>query len=78
MEGAKPVVTLVSSQHKLRRLTKAEIKEEANYMDIIPYASSVGSLMYAMIGSRPDLGFSICLISRYMSQPKRAHWDAVR
>lgn len=78
MEGAKPVVTPVSSQHKLRRLTEAEIKEEASYMDKIPYASAVGSLMYAMIGSRPDLGFAICLISRYMSQPGRTHWDAVR
>lgn len=47
-------------------------------MDKIPYASAVGSLMNAMIGSRPDLGFPICLISRYISQPGRAHWDAVR
>ena len=58
MEGAKPVVTPISSQHKLRRLTEAAIKEEANYMDKIPYANAVGSLMYAMIGSQPDLEFA--------------------
>ena len=28
-------------------------------MERIPYASATGSLMYAMLGSRPDLGFAV-------------------
>ena len=78
MEGAKAVVTPTSSQFKLKKLTEKEQKAEAEYMDKIPYSSAVGSLMYAMIGSRPDLGYAICLISRYMAQPGRGHWEAVK
>uniref|UniRef100_A0A1J3K0P7 Retrovirus-related Pol polyprotein from transposon TNT 1-94 n=1 Tax=Noccaea caerulescens TaxID=107243 RepID=A0A1J3K0P7_NOCCA len=39
-----------------------------------PYASAVGSLMYAMVGSKPDLAFAVGLISRFMSEPGRDHW----
>lgn len=44
----------------------------------VPYASAVGSLMYVMVGSRPDLGFAVRLISRFMSHPSREHWEAVK
>lgn len=43
-----------------------------------PYSSAVGSLMYVMIGSRPDLGYAVGLISRFMSAPSRDHWSAVK
>lgn len=39
--------------------------------------SDVGSLIYAMIGSRSDLGYAIGLISRFMSTPGRKYWEAV-
>lgn len=35
-------------------------------MKDVPYASAVGNLIYAMVGSRPDLGFAVGLISRSM------------
>ncbi|KAL0758371.1 hypothetical protein Bca101_074521 [Brassica carinata] len=47
-------------------------------MSEVPYASAVGSLMYTMVGSRPDLCFAVGLISRYMSKPGRQHWEAVK
>ena len=47
-------------------------------MDKIPYASAVGSLMYAMVGSRPDLAFDVGLVSRFMSKPSREHREAVK
>ncbi|CAA7036548.1 unnamed protein product [Microthlaspi erraticum] len=47
-------------------------------MDNVPYASAVGSLMYAMIGSRPDLAYAVGVISRFMSSPSRDHWTAVK
>lgn len=47
-------------------------------MDSIPYASAVGSLMYVMIGSRPDLDFAIGLVSRFMANPRRIYWYAVK
>lgn len=62
MEESRAVITPSNSQFKLRSLTKEELITERRLMDNVPYASAVGSLMYAMIGSRPDLGFAQFLI----------------
>lgn len=43
----------------------------------IPYKFSVGSLMYAMVCSWPDIIFSIGVISQYLSNPGLAHWSSV-
>jgi hypothetical protein len=34
--------------------------------------------MYLMLGTRPDLAFSISILSRYMKEPRMAHWKAVK
>ncbi|KAL0546795.1 hypothetical protein IC582_016708 [Cucumis melo] len=44
----------------------------------IPYASTVRSLMYAMLCTRPDICYSIGIISRYQSNPGRDHWTTVK
>ncbi|MCI62396.1 GDSL esterase/lipase 1-like, partial [Trifolium medium] len=44
----------------------------------IPYASAIGSLMYAMVCTRPDIGHAMGVVSRFMSNPGKAHWEAVK
>ena len=44
----------------------------------VPYASAVGSLMYAMVCTRPDIAFAVGTVSRYMSNPGKEHWAAVK
>ena len=39
--------------------------EEENIMRQIPYASAVGSLMYAILCIRPDICYSVGMVSRY-------------
>ncbi|KAL5557814.1 hypothetical protein UlMin_034025, partial [Ulmus minor] len=46
-------------------------------VESIPYASAVGSLMYAMVCTRPDLAYSASLVSRFMSNPGMGYWEAV-
>jgi hypothetical protein len=46
-------------------------------MSKVPYSSAVGSLMYAMVCTRPDLSYAMSLVSRYMSNPGKEHWRAV-
>ncbi|CAL2240845.1 unnamed protein product [Prunus armeniaca] len=41
-----------------------------------PYASLVGSLMYAQVCTRPDLAFYISVLGRFQSNPGQAHWVA--
>ncbi|CAL0327637.1 unnamed protein product [Lupinus luteus] len=47
-------------------------------MSHIPYASAVGSLMYAMVCTRPDLAYAVSMVSRYMHNPGKDHWSAVK
>lgn len=44
----------------------------------VPYREAIGSLMYLMIGTRPDIAFAINLLSRYSNNPKLAHWKALK
>ncbi|KAK1602410.1 hypothetical protein QYE76_016739, partial [Lolium multiflorum] len=52
--------------------------EERERMSQIPYASAVGSIMYAMLCTRPDIAHAVSLTSRYQSDPGMEHWTAVK
>ena len=43
-----------------------------------PYASAVGSLMYAMLCTRPDICYAVGVVSRYQSDPGVEHWTTVK
>ena len=47
-------------------------------MSKVPYASAVGSLMYAMVCTRPDIAHAVGVVSRYMSNPGKEHWEGVK
>ena len=44
----------------------------------VPYANAVGSLMYAMVCTRPDISQAVGVVSRYMHDPGKGHWQAVK
>jgi hypothetical protein len=43
----------------------------------LEYASAIGSLMYAMHGTRPNISFAVCKLSRYTNNPSTEHWKAI-
>ncbi|XP_039687828.1 secreted RxLR effector protein 161-like [Medicago truncatula] len=47
-------------------------------MEGTPYASGVGSIMYGMVCSRPDLSYAISVISRFMANLGQVHWQALK
>ena len=47
-------------------------------MEGIPYASAVGSLMHAMLCTRPDIYFAIGMLSSYQSNRGLEHWIAIK
>ena len=47
-------------------------------MKLIPYASVVGSLMYAQVCTRPDIAYVTSMLGRYQSNPSLDHWKAVK
>ncbi|TYK11940.1 gag/pol protein [Cucumis melo var. makuwa] len=44
----------------------------------ISYASTVGSLMYAMLCTILDICYSVGMVSRYQSNPERDHWTTIK
>ena len=52
--------------------------QEEEDMRRVPYASTVGSLMYAMLCSRPDICYAVGMVSRFQSNPGLDHWIAVK
>ena len=43
-----------------------------------PYREAIGSLMYLMVGTRPDLAFSIGTLAKFVEDPSELHWNAVK
>ncbi|KAK8539410.1 hypothetical protein V6N13_104356 [Hibiscus sabdariffa] len=52
--------------------------QERERMSQILYASAIGSIMYAMICTRPDLSYALSMTSRYQGNPGEGHWTAVK
>lgn len=77
MGEAKSVSTPIGAQFKLVSLEEGE-QGSGGSDDEFPYANAVGSIMYVMISTRPDLVFGVGLVSRFMSNPSREHWKAVQ
>ena len=51
---------------------------EGEDMKSVPYAPVVGSLMYAMVATRPDISHAVGVVSRFMHNPGRSHYNAVK
>ncbi|RVW94715.1 Retrovirus-related Pol polyprotein from transposon TNT 1-94 [Vitis vinifera] len=51
---------------------------ESQEMQKIPYASAVGSLMYAQVCTRPDIAYIVGMLGRYLSNPGMDHWRAAK
>ena len=62
------------------QLTSVKTLNGINYEDWkrVPYASVVGSLMYAQVCTRPNIAFAINALGRYLSNPGLNHWKAMK
>ena len=73
-KGSLPVLHGIS-------LSKAQCpstQEERDRMSRIPYASVIGSIMYAMLCTRPDVSYALSITSRYQADPGEKHWIVVK
>ena len=44
----------------------------------VPYASVIGSLMYAVVCTTPDISQAVSMVSRYIHDLGRGHWQTVK
>ncbi len=65
MEECKPIGTPLDVNSKLLKLTEEEFQRIQEEMQGIPYKAAVGSLMYSMVRTRPDLAFPVSMVSKF-------------
>ena len=53
-------------------------EEKRKEMPRVPYASSMESLIFDMICTRPYIAQAVETVSRYMSNPSGEHWKTVK
>ena len=78
MTDCKPVSTPLQSGVKLSKSMCATTKKDRDDMADVPYRSAVGSLIYLVTGSRPDIAVAVSEVSKYLENPGRLHWAAVK
>ncbi|GJX81204.1 putative RNA-directed DNA polymerase [Tanacetum coccineum] len=78
MDKAKAVSSPLTPNFKLTDKDCSSSKKNIEKMDRVPYASAVGSLMYVMACTRQDLAHAVGVVSRFLSNPGKKHWEAVK
>ena len=78
MNEAKPISTPLGSHFKLSKEQSSKTEEERDHMSKVPYASAIGSSMYAMVCTRPNIAHVMRVVSRFMSRSRKQHWEVVK
>ncbi|KAL9293695.1 putative RNA-directed DNA polymerase [Arabidopsis thaliana] len=59
MEQCKPVMTRLGAHLKMQAASEQQLLDDEEYMKSVPYSNAVGSIMYSMNGTRPDLAYPV-------------------
>ena len=63
---------------KLSKTQSPTTEEDKERMKVIPYASAIGSIKYAMLCTKPVMYLAMSLARGYNSDPGIDHWTAVK
>ena len=78
MEDAKPLSVPINPGHNLTKIQFPSSLQETEEMSCIHYREAIGSLMYAVIGTQPEIVYAVSYLARFMANPGHAHWEAVK
>lgn len=78
MSKCKPIFTSIAAHFNLTVERCPKKKEKIAYIRNVPYSSAVGNSMFAMVCYRPDVAYAMSIVSRYISNPSKKHWDATK
>ncbi|KAK3020796.1 LOW QUALITY PROTEIN: hypothetical protein RJ639_047752 [Escallonia herrerae] len=78
MLNDKPVSTPLGAHFQLSSQLCPSTKEDVEYISRVPYTNAVGCLMYAMVCTRPNISHAVSMVSRYMGNLGKKHWDTVK
>ena len=78
MKNSKPISTPLAGPFKLSKRLCPSTEKEKGEMSVIPYSLAVGSLMYAMVCTHPNISHAVRVVSRFLENPGKAHWEVVK
>ena len=78
MQNSKKGYLLFKHGVSLSKEQSPKTPQEEKDMSRVPYTSAVGSLMYAMLFTRPDICYAVGVVSRFQSNPGPEHWVTVK
>ena len=56
----------------------SSLQEDDEIFDKSVYQEAIGSLVYAAIATRPDIHATVIMLSRFMSNPGKVHWNGIK
>ena len=71
--SSKLVSTPLAGHFKLSSKQCPTSEKDKEDMNKVPYVSAVGSLMYAMVCTKPDIAHAIGVIRKFLSNPGKEH-----
>ena len=57
---------------------KMDLSNNSDPVDLRKYREIIGSLIYLMTCTRPDLSYAVGKLSQYLSEPRQQHWVAAK
>ena len=78
MGNYKAVFTPLAAHFRLSAEYCPQFEEDIERMSNVPYSSVVGSLIFAMVCTRLDLSHAVSVVSRYMYNPGKDYWEAMK
>ncbi|GJY68523.1 retrotransposon protein, putative, ty1-copia subclass [Tanacetum coccineum] len=78
IENSKRGTIPMQDKLKLSKSQGASTPAEIQRMQKIPYALAVGSIMYAVRCTHPDVAFAQNMTSRFQQNPGEIHWTTVK
>src|SRR3954465_8791278 len=76
MEDSKKGFLPMFPNTTLSKNQSTAMAEDRERMSKTPYALAIGSIMYAMLCTRPYIAYPVSITSRYQSDPEVDHWTA--
>ena len=77
-DDLKPLSIPMDPNVRLSSAQSPSTTQDFARMRDVPYHEAVGSLMYAALGTRPDIAYVVQTVSRFTAHPGYEHWDAVK
>ncbi|KAL0451861.1 UNVERIFIED_CONTAM: Retrovirus-related Pol polyprotein from transposon TNT 1-94 [Sesamum latifolium] len=78
MSNAKSTSVPLAAHFQLCKNQSPNSETEKEPMKNIPYSNAIGSVLYLMISTRPDIAYVVSCLSRFMSNAGIPHWEALK